>query len=109
MKNNNLPDWAKDIPLIRSAEITEIQRKIAIGEIAQEAGDQLIRQAALSAIADMLANPQDGEDVAIEMVRERYLTDDGQIVNPGMAKVQWDKALVRAGIDPKKMIEHNID
>ena len=45
----------------------------------------------------------------LELTHERYVTEDGQIVNPGIAKSVWDEALERSGIDPKKMIEYNID
>ena len=58
MQTNNAPDWAKDIPVIRSAAITEIQRQIASGEIAPAAGDQHLLQAALSALADRLEKPE---------------------------------------------------
>ena len=108
MQTNNVPDWANEIPVIRSAAITEIQRQIASGEITPPDGDQQLLQAALSAIADMLENPEDGEDVALEIVHERYVTEDGQLVNPGIAKSAWDEALKRSGIDPKKMIEYNV-
>ena len=108
MKTNNAPDWAKDIPVIRSAAITEIQRQIASGETAPPDGDQQLLQAALGALANMLENPEDGEAVALEIVHERYVTEDGQIVNPGIAKSVWDEALKRSGINPKKMVEYNV-
>ena len=51
---NNTPEWTKDIPVIRSEEITEIQKQIDSGEIGETEGSEMVKRAALSVLADNL-------------------------------------------------------
>ena len=46
---------------------------------------------------------------SLELTHERYVTEDGQIVNPGVSKAAWDEILVRSGMDPNAVVEYNID
>ena len=52
-----------------------------------------------------------GDDVeaGFELTHERYVTEDGQVVNPGVAKAEWDRVFARSGLDPKGIVEYNID
>ena len=51
---NNIPEWAKDVPVIRSVKITEIQKQIDSGELSEAAGSEMLKKAALSVLADSL-------------------------------------------------------
>ena len=103
---NNTQDWVKDIQVIRSEAITEIQKQIDSGYVDEAEGDELLKKAALSVLADKMEGDM-GESQALEMVKERYITEDGQIVNPGVSKAEWDRIFIRSGLDPKGIIEYN--
>ena len=45
----------------------------------------------------------------LELAEKRYVTESGQIVNPGVAKSVWDEVLLRSGMDPAAVVEYNCD